>query len=156
MRSLFQLLHTSYVGQFQMFFTLMLTSNSKVKMCIWFSIYPDRRCIQSTMWYLNWCRCQDYLLIDRGDFGTTEICGNKTPNSSLLQLESHSFKVFFRTSEQNRYPGFEMYVICFKEEERDLPGIISCAIFGAFHDLFLSIATTIKTFALTLIWFNLL
>ena len=69
------------------------------------------------------CRCQDYILIDRGDFGTTEICGNTSFILSDLKLNGGKFKVFFRSSEEVMGEGFQMYIICFREEERDLPGL---------------------------------
>ena len=52
----------------------------------------------------------------RGDsgYGTLEMCGNYTSSSLVLQLqESGNLRVKFRTSEYRRYPGFEMYIICF-------------------------------------------
>ena len=67
-------------------------------------------------------RCQDYILIDRGDFGTSEICGNESFINRELQLNGGKFRVFFRSSEQVKGEGFQMYVICFREAERDLPG----------------------------------
>ena len=67
-------------------------------------------------------RCQDYILIDRGAFGTTELCGNMGGKDSLLQLESGNFSVFFRTSEQKKDTGFEMYAICFEPEEQNVSG----------------------------------
>ena len=36
-------------------------------------------------------RCQDYILIDRGVAGTTEICGNTTSEESEGELESGKF-----------------------------------------------------------------
>ncbi|CAI8006040.1 hypothetical protein GBAR_LOCUS4538, partial [Geodia barretti] len=60
--------------------------------------------------------CEDFITVDRGDdgFGTQEVCGNSTNPTLVLQLQqSGNFKVKFRTSESNRYPGFEMYIICF-------------------------------------------
>ena len=58
--------------------------------------------------------------------GTTEICGNTTGKDSVLELESHEFNVFFRTSEQNEngeFRGFQMYIICFQQTEADLEGV---------------------------------
>ena len=72
----------------------------------------------------NFCRCQDYILIDYGDFGTREICGNTSPISGILQFNEGKFKVFFRSSEEVNGEGFQMYVICFREAERDQPGIV--------------------------------
>ena len=66
------------------------------------------------------CRCQDYILIDRGVGGTTEICGNTTGE---LQLESGEFNVFFRSNDNNNdHQGFEMLIICFQPSEADLEG----------------------------------
>ena len=72
-------------------------------------------------------RCQDYIRIDRGSFGSTEICGNAITNASLSELQSGSFTVFFRSSEdlgedEVVYKGFQMYVLCFRSEEADSPG----------------------------------
>ena len=67
-------------------------------------------------------RCSDYLLIDRGAFGTTEICGNGTfeyspiASSSIWNLYPQSFRILFRTSEEARGKGFQMLFICFKDE----------------------------------------
>ena len=69
------------------------------------------------------CRCVDYIFIDRGSFGTTEICGNQ----SLLELKLNvgKFKVIFRSSDRiSGGAGFKMIVTCFQEMERDLPGSI--------------------------------
>ena len=68
------------------------------------------------------CRCQDYIIIDRDDFGTDEFCGNK----SLIELKLNvgKFKVFFRSSEEVTRGGFQMYIICFRQEEESLPGIV--------------------------------
>ena len=55
-------------------------------------------------------RCQDYILIDSGPFGTTELCGNTT---TVLELQIRNFTVYFRTSEEGRRRGFEMFVVCF-------------------------------------------
>ena len=67
-------------------------------------------------------RCSDYILIDRGTGGTTEVCGNTPGDNSMLQLQSGEFKVFFRTSEENTVKGFQMYIICFQPSEADLEG----------------------------------
>ena len=67
-------------------------------------------------------RCQDYILIDRGQYGTTEICGTEPFISRELKLNEGKFKVFFRTSEQVKGEGFQMYIICFQETERDMEG----------------------------------
>ena len=76
-------------------------------------------------------RCQDYILIDRGDFGTTEICGNTSLITRELKLNGGRFKVFFRSSEEKNDTGFQMYVLCFREAERDMPGI--CELFCPFR-----------------------
>ena len=68
-------------------------------------------------------RCQDYILIDHDVGGTTEICGNTTGKDSVLGLESGEFNVFFRSSEQNKYGGFQMYIICFQVSETNLEGV---------------------------------
>jgi hypothetical protein len=69
-------------------------------------------------------KCQDYILIDRGVGGTTEICGNSVPKDSLMELQPRNFTVFFRTSETEKFTGFEMYIICFQPEERNQTGCL--------------------------------
>ena len=69
-------------------------------------------------------RCQDYILIDRGMGGTTEICGNSSSDDSVLELQSPEFTVFFRTSEEKKFRGFQMYIICFREADRDRRGYL--------------------------------
>jgi hypothetical protein len=67
-------------------------------------------------------RCQDYIIIDRDEFGTDEFCGS----DSLIELKLNvgKFKVLFRSSEEVKGTGFQMYIICFREEERDPPGCL--------------------------------
>ena len=78
---------------------------------------------------LTYLRCQDYILIDRGQFGTTELCGNITLESEFGSLEEGKFTIFFRSSETTRGRGFRMFVVCFKPEERDQPGdLYRCAV----------------------------
>jgi hypothetical protein len=68
-------------------------------------------------------RCSDFITVDRGDdsggssFGTTSpMCGNSTNSNLVLQLqEPGNFRVKFHTSQKNRYPGFEMYIICYNK-----------------------------------------
>ncbi|CAI8044885.1 hypothetical protein GBAR_LOCUS24857, partial [Geodia barretti] len=62
--------------------------------------------------------CQDYILIDRGTSRPTEICGNSS-NDSTSELQSGNFTVIFRTSEEKKSGGFVMYIVCFREEDRD-------------------------------------
>ena len=50
------------------------------------------------------------ILIDKDPFGTTELCGNTT---TVLELQTGNFTVYFRTSEEGRRRGFEMFVVCF-------------------------------------------
>ena len=58
-------------------------------------------------------RCQDYILIDRGILEPHEICGNFSSNSYLPQFShSNSMKILFRSSEEQRYTGFFMWVVC--------------------------------------------
>ena len=52
-----------------------------------------------------YCRCQDYVQILRGSFGSTDICGNLPSNDSVLELEFGDFIVVFRTSEEVRDKG---------------------------------------------------
>ena len=65
-------------------------------------------------------RCSDYgrdfITVDRGRFGTLEMCGNSIDSSLVLELQhqwSGNLRVTFHTSQRDRYPGFEMYIICF-------------------------------------------
>ena len=66
-------------------------------------------------------RCQDYVEIVRGLYGVTEECGNTTTSNAVLELEFGDFTVIFRTSEEVRGEGFEMYSLCFKPAEKFLP-----------------------------------
>ena len=67
------------------------------------------------------CRCSDYVIIDRGIAGTTEICGNSPSSDSRIQL--NNFTVTFRSDKERTYTGFEMYVTCFWPEEANKEGI---------------------------------
>jgi hypothetical protein len=65
-------------------------------------------------------RCSDYrtdfITVDRGRFGTLEMCGNSIDSSLVLELQrrwSGNLRVKFHTNRRERYPGFEMYIICF-------------------------------------------
>ena len=68
-------------------------------------------------------RCQDYLQIIRGSFGTTDSCGSVPSDDAVVQLEFADYTAVFRTSEQVRGEGFEMYSICFRPVERNLEGM---------------------------------
>ena len=68
-------------------------------------------------------RCQDYVDIMVGTFGSNEVCGNETSTNKVLKLDFGNYTVVFRSSEAVRGEGFEMYSICFKPEERDLPSM---------------------------------
>ena len=67
------------------------------------------------------CRCEDYrtdfITVDRGgNFGKLAMCENSINPSLVLDLQrqwSENLRVTFHTSATNRYPGFEMYIICF-------------------------------------------
>ena len=37
--------------------------------------------------------------------------------------------VLFRTNEAEQFPGFEMNVVCYRPDERDLPGKLQCSCF---------------------------
>ena len=68
-----------------------------------------------------YCRCQDYVQILRGRYGISEVCGTlSSTDTVVLQLEFGNYTVVFRSSEEVRGEGFEMYSICFKPAERDL------------------------------------
>ena len=69
-------------------------------------------------------RCQDYVQIIRGSFGTTDTCGNTTNDDAVIELEFGDYVVVFRTSEEVRGRGFQMYSLCFRPTERDLPGTL--------------------------------
>jgi hypothetical protein len=71
-------------------------------------------------------RCSDYrrdfITVDRGRFGTLEMCGNSIDSSVVLELQhqwSGNLRVTFHTSWRDRYPGFEMYIICFDRHSED-------------------------------------
>lgn len=73
----------------------------------------------------NTFRCEGSLIIDLGDFGTTEVCGQtlNVSGSSYLNQHPQSLRILFRTGEfehtsdeETRGKGFQMYVICFKDE----------------------------------------
>jgi hypothetical protein len=65
--------------------------------------------------YLNsWC--YDFIRINRGRAGTTEICDRIGSSNFLLQLESGNFTVTFRTSAEGEFPGFQMYIVCFEHQ----------------------------------------
>lgn len=70
------------------------------------------------------CRCQDYVQIIRGGFGTTDVCGNVTSPDALVELEFGDYMVVFRTSEEIRGRGFQMYSVCYRPEETDLDGTV--------------------------------
>ena len=67
-------------------------------------------------------RCQDYVLIDRGFGGSTEVCGNTSTRDSVLQLQSGGFRVFFRSSEVRKFAGFRMFIVCVNEGDTGEPG----------------------------------
>ena len=69
-------------------------------------------------------RCQDYVQIIRGEFGSTEVCGTTINSDAVLELEFGDFMVIFRSSEDTRGEGFELYTICFRPEEADLAGLL--------------------------------
>ena len=76
------------------------------------------------------CRCEDYILIDRGDSGTIEICGNSTSTADMILL-SNNFKssnltVIFRTSESVQGHGFQMFVFCAAPDD---PGIMHTCVY---------------------------
>jgi hypothetical protein len=71
-------------------------------------------------------RCSDYrtdfITVDRGRFGTLEMCGNSIDSSLVLELQrrwSGNLRVKFHTNRRERYPGFEMYIICFDRHSED-------------------------------------
>ena len=68
------------------------------------------------------CRCEDYILIDRGDFGSTEICGNSTSTADISYnaLQSSNFKMIFRTSESVQGRGFQMLVMCAASDDQGI------------------------------------
>ena len=61
-------------------------------------------------------RCYDYIRIDRGQLGHIDICDYDSSSNFLLQLESRRFTVTFRTSENGKFPGFQMYIVCFEHQ----------------------------------------
>ena len=88
------------------------------------------------------CRCEDYILIDRGGFGSTEICGNNTSTTHTIvrsnTLQSRNLlRIFFRTSDSEsvRGRGFQMFVICAAPGD---PGIVHTCIVNIEHHLYYS------------------
>ena len=65
------------------------------------------------------------MKIDRGKFGSVEECGNTPSDSSVRELENGKFNVVFRTSEEQNLnkEGFQMYVTCYRPEEKDMNGM---------------------------------
>ena len=57
-------------------------------------------------------RCEDYIIIDRGAFGSEEICGSMSSDSFTL-VGSNSFHVIFRTSQSWQEAGFRILAACF-------------------------------------------
>ena len=53
----------------------------------------------------------------------------------MSELESGSFTVIFRTSEEKKFGGFEIHVICFREEDRDRRGDCLYAIIDTIHNI---------------------
>ena len=53
--------------------------------------------------------------------GYYEECGNTTSGLSMSQLAFDNLTVVFRTSEEVKGGGFEMYGLCFKQAEASLP-----------------------------------
>ena len=84
--------------------------------------YPHMHTLTHTH-SLSLPRCQDYLQIIRGSFGTTDSCGSVPSEDAVVQLEFADYTAVFRTSEQVRGEGFEMYSICFRPVERNLEGM---------------------------------
>ena len=61
-----------------------------------------------------YCRCQDYILIERKGKEDVEICGNLSSNSDdvLSSFEKSPLKITFRTSERGVFKGFLMLLEC--------------------------------------------
>ena len=66
----------------------------------------------------NYCRCQDYILIERESKTGVEICGNLSSNSKhvLSSFEKSPLKITFRTSETEVFRGFFMSLFCLNPE----------------------------------------
>ena len=59
------------------------------------------------------CRCQDYILIDHGEEGSIDICDqNSIKMFDYLKLSN--FTVYFRTSEESTFKGFQMRIACIR------------------------------------------
>ncbi|CAI8036334.1 hypothetical protein GBAR_LOCUS20360 [Geodia barretti] len=74
-------------------------------------------------------RCQDYLQIVRGEFGTTDNCGTTPSMDAVIELEFGDYTTVFRTSEEIQGEGFQMYTICFQPLERNLEGCFNTSEF---------------------------
>lgn len=70
------------------------------------------------------CRCEDYILIERGG-SHVEICGNISSIPTTEYVQPNNFTVIFRTSESVQGDGFLMGVICYVPE---IPGIMHTCI----------------------------
>ena len=68
--------------------------------------------------YYSFFRCEDYILIDRGPYGTDEFCGNNIPEINPKNLARGGVKIKFRSSERIRERGFRMYILCFTDSKR--------------------------------------
>ena len=62
------------------------------------------------------CRCQDYIIIKSEGSGVRELCGSLSSNSELSAILSNSMNVVFRSSEEQRFTGFFMLVLCVPSE----------------------------------------
>ena len=60
----------------------------------------------------------------RGVYGTTDICGTIPRLDAVVQLEFGDYTAVFRSSEEIRGVGFQMYSVCFRQSETNLMGMI--------------------------------
>ena len=56
--------------------------------------------------------CVDYVEVNRGDYGTSESCGQEA-GDNMLSLNTNHFTVIFRSSFNFVHSGFRAYIICF-------------------------------------------
>lgn len=68
------------------------------------------------------------MQIIRGEFGTTDNCGTTPSTDAVIELEFGDYTAVFRTSEEIRARGFQMYSVCFQPAQRNLEGMYNIMI----------------------------
>ena len=82
------------------------------------------------------------------------MCGTTINSDAVLELEFGDFMVIFRSSEDIRGEGFELYAICFRPEEADLEGLLdlycsTCTHYIRVHGVFGGFITPAFSFILS-------